>query len=413
MISDALGRLAVRSVKDLGWATKVIAEFEYPDTRGVTQVGCAKFLVPPTAGPYPLCVEVGYELRDDVLQGLVAFGCLVANPMPPRGVWSEGAAPGRRSVNLDVALLHIARSLDCIDDSRVVIAGASNGGYLAWMLTAETFPLAGSMPETAEVNAGHLAWYLATNQRLQADLEPPIIPAVAKSYRVLAKSVARYDCDSDIWLQHSPVAHAACITAPVHAVHATSDTIVPVEQVARSLARPPEGMPDGYTTCGEEPWLFLEDVFPDLHLERVPVPPGAPVLELEAGRAAGWLQSRSRDKAQATPGFVTLPTPNARVVVCILEDGGPGPRVGHTRHAVRFGHGAFIAKVLSRPADAAGQLTDAKRRMLEDRARGVEWIRSPMRHLDFPEAERADVARAFSHVPDAADVAPQLAAGPG
>src|SRR5262249_3670693 len=159
-----------------------------------------------------------------------------------------------------------------VDDTRVVIGGASAGAWVAWMLTAETFPLSGTLPIAGEVNNGYNMWYLDNTQALQDGLDPPLMPAIATAHPAVVRLRAAYDCRSAHWFQHSPVAHANAITSPVRALHGTSDILHPVDQIARSLRRDPIDMPAGYRTTGDEPWVFLEDVFPDLHVEAIAVP---------------------------------------------------------------------------------------------------------------------------------------------
>jgi hypothetical protein len=406
VVRDKLGRLEIASVERLEWAVKVVASFDYRDVRRDVIRGACKILLPVGSGPFPLYYYAGYEVRDEVMRGMVALGCAVVNPVAPARVWALREMPLRRSINLDAALLHIARSLDCIDDSRVVLGGGCAGALTTWLLTAETFPLAASIPDSSEINAGYNAWYIARSQRLQAGIQPPLMPAIAAAYDIVAEPLARHDCRSAVWLQHSPVAHADAITSPVHLVHATSDLLHPVEQIARSLHREPVGMPAGFLTTDESSWLFLEDVFPDLKIVPVSVPDGAPLVAVDQSQVDRWMRGRSEAPSpdgssrapKRPPAMVSLPDPRAQMVACIIEDGGPSPSTGHFRYSMAFLRGAFLLRVLAHPCDAAAQFTTGKRRVLESRLRGEDWIRTPLSHLDFPEAERADVERALAHV---------------
>ena len=62
-------------------------------------------------------------------------------------------------MNPDVALLHLARALPWVDDTRVVIGGGSAGGWMTLLLAAETFPLAGAAPDVPPVNWGYNGAY--------------------------------------------------------------------------------------------------------------------------------------------------------------------------------------------------------------------------------------------------------------
>ena len=103
--------------------------FRYRDERGAEREAKAKIYVPPSvrtgAGTkVPLFFAAGYELPDAGSGAYLKRGWAVASPrdLPTN--------PLIRTANPDIALLHMARALPFVDDSRVVIGGGSAGGYM-------------------------------------------------------------------------------------------------------------------------------------------------------------------------------------------------------------------------------------------------------------------------------------------
>jgi hypothetical protein len=383
-LRDALGRLRVVSVEPLEGATKYVGEFDYRDVRGHTLTGRGKFYLPATPGPHPLLFAAGYEIApDDLALHEVRNGWLVVNPVSPdpEQVW-PGDNPLGRSINLDVALLHIARSLPQVDDARVVLGGGSAGGWMALMLAAESFPLAGVGVQVAPLNWGYNAAYSLRNNALG-------VPALQGAATLAEWGVQMYgpDTASDVWWQHSPVAHVARITTPVHIAYTTADVLVPVDQVAARLAKPPQpgGMPAGYAT---DPGTIgsgrltvrLADVVPDAEIQVLPLPAGAVRLD-EADR-------------DEEPTSVVLPAGHRRWSIYVLDEGPPDRAVGHVKHSIAFDRTAFMQRVRDGALDPR-QATIAKLEVLAARYEGREWIDGPVPHLDLPEAERYDVERAM------------------
>ncbi len=113
---------------------KAQVEYSYRDTAGQECTGRAKLYLPArVAGGtarLPLFHAAGYELDDQSALAHVRRGFVVVSPRDLR------ANPLVQTINPDVALLHIARSLPFVDDARVVIGGGSAGGYMTLMLAA-------------------------------------------------------------------------------------------------------------------------------------------------------------------------------------------------------------------------------------------------------------------------------------
>ena len=228
-------------------------------------------------GKVPLVYSAGYELDDLSAAGWVEKGYAVATPA------GLDRIPLARTPNADVALLHAVRALPFVDDARVVIVGGSAGGWMAFMLAAETFPLAGVAPDVAPVNWGYNAAYLL-HQKDGLWAKVPVLfgirPAIEPCLKVYGE-----DVNDRTWFLHSPLAHLPTITCPVSAVWTTADMLVPMDQVGERWVRPfaASEFPTGLTMdpkvlmTGEDGRRRLTDLLPESDYEVfvVPMPAGA------------------------------------------------------------------------------------------------------------------------------------------
>jgi hypothetical protein len=359
-------------------AAKVLVEFTYRDERGADKEAKAKLYLPEQAGTgvkVPLVFAAGYELPDGGEQPYVRRGWAVASPR------DLPANPLVRTANPDIALLHAVRALPFVDDARVVVAGGSAGGYMTLMLAAETFPLAGAIPDVPPVNWGYNAAYFF-KQKAEGTINAKL-PAVFGVASLLegARAVYGSDYDDPVWYAHSPLAHIPTITCPVSVYWSTADMLVPMNQVGARWVQPFEKgrFPGGFTMDpsrllkGREGQLTLLDVLPADAFEvfRLAVPASAP----------------------GKPTVVTLPASAERPwSIGILDEGPPEPTLGHRKSAATLDRSAWLDRVMTGGL-ATRQLTAIKLERLMDRYAGREWLPSRLQHLDFAASERADVLR--------------------
>jgi hypothetical protein len=78
--------------------------------------------------------------------------------------------------------------------------------------------------------------------------------------------------------------------------------------------------------------------------------------------------------------------------IAILDEGPPEPEVGHVKYAVAWKRDKFLDRCKTNKI-APTQLTPAKLERLMARYAGQEWLPSPLKHLDDPDSEKADVLR--------------------
>lgn len=366
-------------------AAKALVSFTYRDAQGKEKEARATVYLPQAIeadakAKVPLFFAAGYP-DDSAALAQVRRGWAAVTPRDLE------ANPLVRTANPDIALLHIARALPFVDDTRVVIGGNSAGGWMTLLLAAETFPLGGAAAGAPPVNLGYNGAYffkqkdLATTPR-QGETKPrvPVLSVVLQLLDPMRK-VYGEDYGDETWFRHSPVAHVSTITAPVSVWFSTADVLVPIDQVGAKWVRPfdKKQFPEGFTMSPEkltrtrEGRVRLLDVLAkkdcevfDLPLPKQPAP-GKEVIELPVSAARQWS-------------------------IAIIDEGPPDPQKGHTNYVFRPTWDEFLKRAVEGKVPA-GQLTMPKLQRLMDRYAGKEWLPSKLKHLDFPESERADVLR--------------------
>jgi hypothetical protein len=360
---------------------KLNVTFAYRDPHGKQKEGKAAVYLPNAVrddakAKLPLFFAAGYELDDNGASGYLRRGFAVVTP---RALETN---PLIRTASPDIALLHMARSLPFVDDAHVVIGGGSAGGYMTLMLAAETFPLAAAAPDVPPVNWGYNAAYFFKQKSILAPAigenmsKVPVLNAVGV---MLAPATGVYgdDFGDATWFAHSPVAHVSTITCPVQVDWTTADVLVPMDQVSTKYVQPfdAKAFPKGFTT---DPLKLTDTKYGHTRLFDV-----LPESEYEV-----FVRKVKKDsKPEELPISSTK-----RWSITILDEGPPEPNVGHTKYPVPHPRTKFLdaAKTAKIPAD---QLTPAKLERLMDRYTGKEWLPSPLKHLDEPASEKADVLR--------------------
>ncbi|MHB8970096.1 MAG: alpha/beta hydrolase family protein [Pirellulaceae bacterium] len=366
---------------------KAQIEYTFLDTEGREQTAKAKLYFPASVRDgttrVPLYYAAGYELDDGSSVAYVRRGFVVVSPRDLK------ANPLVQTPNPDVALLHIARSLLCVDDARVVIGGGSAGGYMTLMLAAETFPLAGAAADVPPVNGGYNAAYFLQRKHWPSEPKPAELPVFSQVAPIADQAAAVYadNTDDAIWFRNCPLAQMDTITCPVLVYWSTADMLVPIDQVGKSWVRPfdAQAFPPGFTQDPEklsstpEGRLRAMDVLSADDYELFVLPEEQIKSKLSAGNSA------------TNPCELPF-SRTKRWSITILDEGAPEPQVGHVKHAVPWTRNQFIDYV-AQAAIQVDQLTAVKLQRLMDRYAGKDWLPTRLKHLDRLESERADVIR--------------------
>jgi hypothetical protein len=369
---------------------KALVEYTYRDPHGKEAIGKGKLYFPEDlqeAGEaYPLYYAAGYELDDAAAASHVDRGLVVATPR------ALEANPLVRTINPDVALLHIARSLPFVDDTRVIVAGGSAGGYATLLLAAETFPLSGAAPHVPPVNWGYNAAYFLQKERSTKPegRETSKTPVFDLIVPIVKQAVEVYGDETSgaTYFRNSPLAHLDTITCPVSVCWSTADMLVPIDQVGEKWSRPfdAQKFPTSFTfdpvtlTTSPEGRLRAVDVLAESDYE---------VFVLSEEMIKQRLAEAQSSKQPAELPF----SGDKRWSITILDEGTPEPNLGHTKYPVPWSSQEFTEHAAATEI-GAGQLTLAKLERLMDRYAGLEWLPSGgLTHLDDPEIEQADVLR--------------------
>lgn len=381
----------------------VIVELAYPGIAGKDESGQACIFLPPVLRQHPnrrvpLIHVAGYEIDPVGASGLLAKGYAVCTPH------AHALNPLGRGINLDVAILHAARRLPCVDPLRVSIQGGSAGGWMTLMLAAEAFPVVWAMPDVPPIHWGYNAAYIADNETLAGPAPGSTAPRMPVLLAVTAighQADALYGMptDSQTYLATSPLAHLDTITAPTLAVFSTADMLVPVDQVSADLVQPIDRklFPDGFS-------LAMAERFPGVDGRRTLLTALPPAryerFTIKAPAGAARLSVEAPQNTPATPAV--LPYSKEKIwSIVILDEGAPEPSVGHLKYNWALDHEPFRLWAETRGV-TADQLTQPKLERLMKRMRGEQWRPFRVRRdregsevvgnqLDYPEAERADV----------------------
>lgn len=400
-IPDPAGRIVDIEI-DAG-GTQLRIRFKYRDLRGVDREGSGRVYLPPAqVGRPPLLPTLfvaGYPVEEpDVVGHLDRGYALVTTDLPAEGAAWPGSHPLMRGPNLDLALLHIARSLPFVDNRRLAISGVSAGGWMALLLAAETFPLASVMPDVPIINWAYEATYFLHNHELTRHGVPDEVPqmSVWADFADVVGTCSQAlgdDTTTDTWRSLSPLAQLDTITCQVSAVFSTADILVPIDQVGCDLAQPFDTArfhpgftrhPDALGTSRNIRQTLLERVRIDRRtVEHIPVPKDATRLHIESPPEDGaWRQ-------------VAVPHATTQWAIGVIDEGPPDPEVAHFKYALNLSRDHMVARYLGRTDDPR-QLTRTKLERLIDRYRGEEWLPCGLVRLDYPEAERADVLRGLA-----------------
>jgi hypothetical protein len=371
---------------------KVLVSFTYRDPQGKEKEAKAKIFLPESTHAqgstrHPLFFAAGYELPDGLESYYASRGWIIVSPH------ALETNPLIRSINPDVALLHLTRSLPWVDDARVVVGGGSAGGWMTLMLAGETFPLAGAAPDVPPVNWGYNGAYFFKQLSKAGPLggSSAKIPALYSVGTLLKPSLPVYgeNYDDATWFADSPVAHISTITCPVSVYFSTADVLVPINQVGAKWVQPFEKsqFPDGFTmdpdklVASREGRLRLLDALPESAYEvfRLAVPEGTSLQNVAggAGKATTCELPASAGKQWS---------------IGIIDEGPPVPGIDHRKFNLMLTRNAFLERVVTRGI-APEQLTSTKLERLMDRYAGKEWLTSRLIHLDLADRERSDVVR--------------------
>ncbi len=371
----------------------VQCEFDWLDQERISKKAQAKIYFPAKFDPAsrhstPMFFAAGYELPDVSAAAFLKRGWIVVSPsqLPTN--------PLIRLMNPDVALMHFARDLPWIDDSKVVIGGGSAGGWMTLMLAAETFPLGGAAPDVPPVHWGYNAAYFFKQLEKCGPARGQTtarVPALFGVGTMLTPAVDDFggEFGDDTWYADSPVAQLSTITCPVSIYWSTADVLVPIDQVGTQWVQQAaaDTFPQGFTF---QPAELLSQSAPFVPFLDALSPDSFELFELEVPQ--GVRRENGAEESGRTE-FRELPISSDKTwSISIVDEGAPVPDMDHRKYAFGLSRENFYDRI-SHQAISIDQLTLSKLQRLMSRYAGREWLPSRLQHLDRTDAEQRDVLR--------------------
>ena len=149
------------------------------------------------------------------------------------------------------AALYTLRHMDAFDTQRIAVVGGSAGGYSALMLSALQMGNCATIATSPIANT-YFNFYQYFQMANRKDA-PFFLRLVKDSFLPILENFPDAN-DTARWEAFSAVGLADCFCSPVMITHATSDILVPVDQITRKFTYDHEGssMPEGYSTRLDE-----------------------------------------------------------------------------------------------------------------------------------------------------------------
>lgn len=268
-------------------------DVQYIGKAGRVESRPIRLYIPQSVGrPMPLVYVPHYEMAADSLElrRYLEKGWAVASPARVKSTYNGLLTDDDLVFNC--AALYTLRHMGTFDTQRIALVGGSAGGYTTLMLNALQMGHCASVAKSPIANV-YFNFYQYFDSARRSDA-PFFLRLVRDSFRPVLENFPN-PADMDRWEAFSPVGLADCLSSPVVITHATSDVLVPVDQITRAFTHAAEGnsMPEGYSTRLPEdnPGVLshsLADELPEkqTRVERIPMdePDEIPVLPFDPDR---------------------------------------------------------------------------------------------------------------------------------
>ena len=353
-------------------------EVAYLKKDGSKDVRPVRLNIPPKAkAPMPLIFVPHYEMKEDALEirDYLLKGWAVASCAEFKNEYN--AELTYDDLVFNNAALYALRKRGDIDNDRIAVVGGSAGGYMTMMLSALQLGIccsnAGAPPLNAYFN--FYKYFEEAVKYVEEAIEKlpeeerknpvslitktplPFVAAICYS-RTFTKhlDIAIGDAnDMKAWEAVSPTAFYACYSNPVYITWATSDLLVPIDQLTRKFtySEPGKTLPAGYNyRMGEYEGVlgkpFCDLVDPEkLNLFKVPPVDGDDV--------------------------VSLPFDQGKLFnVCVTDEGAPEAYASHNlgTHTGRSSDVDYLEYMLSRGAHKTNILPPEKLLLFAERYAG-------------------------------------------
>ena len=354
-----------------------IIEVAYLKHDGSRDVRPLRLNIPKDAKkPMPLVYVPHYEMKEDSLEirDYLLKGWAVASCADFKDEYN--AELMRDDLVFNNAALCMLRGREDIDSDRIAVVGGSAGGYMAMMLSALQLGIcctaAGAPPLNAYFNFYKYFGEAVSHIREAVDRLPeaerhnpvtlltktplPFVAAICGTGAFTRHLEGMFDLnDLSAWEAVSPTAFYACYSDPVYINWATSDLLVPIDQLTKkyTYATPGRTIPQGYNyRLGEcegvlgKPFCELLEKS-ELNLFKVPPVDGDDVVPLQFDESKQFN-------------------------VCITDEGAPEAYASHNlgTHTGRTSDVNYIARMFEKGAHETNVLSPEKLVLFAERYAG-------------------------------------------
>lgn len=257
-------------LKPLEGISKSVIDVEYIKFDGENDMRKIILYVPEKAQkPMPLIYVPHYEMKEDALEirDYLSKGWAVSSCYEFKNEYNRELAFDDLVFNS--AALYYLRSRKDIDADRIAVVGGSAGGYAALMLSALQLGICASVanspicnlyfnfyqyfPKANRYNLEVIAKMSEEERKnpltLLSKLPLPFVGTILSGagFEQVVKHINNVN-DMREWEAISPTAYAECFSNPIYINHATSDVLVPLDQLTHEYVYDNLGdtMPEGY-----------------------------------------------------------------------------------------------------------------------------------------------------------------------
>ncbi len=381
--------------------------FSFRGTNGRDLKGSGRLFIP-TKRPrerLPIVVSMHYEMDAKASGRFLARGWAT---MTPHGERSYVAANLMgHGLNHSACMAQLPRRMPFVDQRRVILFGASAGGYHALMASSMVFPLTAVCALVPPLNLKYNINYLVKNDPLNVnpqDPQKPLAPVVRAVMIVGTETSKGGRPDEQDWKPFSPTFRTDLMTFPTLITYSTADVLVPIQQLSEDLVRePPPGLwPKGYTfdmsklvPNRSERKTLMSVLRPNQYsLRCLRIPRNSPTI----------LRKREEmppDEASRIPRHTVTWSKTKRLSIFVLDEGYPEPFCGHTKYHHELQDQDFFQYYMSRSTFRPEILNKEKLAQLmrrfsqREEPTGREYFGDeswPISRLDHPHIERWYVA---------------------
>ncbi len=352
--------------------------FAFRGTHGKDLKGSGRLFIPAKRPRerLPMVISMHYETDAKGSARFLARGWATMTPHGERSYVASNLMG--HGLNHSASMAQLPRRMPFVDQRRVMLLGASAGGYHALMASSMVFPLTAVCALLPILNLKYNINYLVRNDQVNRDPQNPEKPAapVVRAVQIVGTETTKGGRpDDQDWRPFSPTFRTHLMTFPTLITYSTADALVPVNQLSQHLVhKTPTGLwPEGYTfdmaklvTNRSERKTLLEALNPEEYsLRCVRIERDSPTVLRKRD------EMDPKEAAKITSHNIVW-SKAKRISIFVLDEGYPEPYCGHLKYHHSVGDDDFFDYSMKRAAFKPGILTMEKLLQLMRRFSGNE-----------------------------------------